>query len=102
MVGLFISTSNGTSVVSQTIENLSLSGLTVVGYDLLDHNVRLLKKGVISYLINQNPHLLGSTALNYLLDHLLNKKAVPQQELFPIDIVTRENVESYLQFQSAK
>lgn len=99
LVGLFITTSNGTSVVGQVLEQLNQKKLTVVGYDLLLNNVRLLRKGIISYLINQNPHLTGSTALSYLLDHLLNKKTAPAEELFPIDIVSRENAESYLQFQ---
>lgn len=101
-VGLFITTSNGTSLVSQAVEKLGRSDLIIVGYDLLENNVRFLKNGVTSYLINQNPHLLGSTALSYLLENLLNNKTVPNQELFPIDIVTRENVDSYLKFQSSK
>lgn len=99
LVGLYITTSNGTSVVSRIIEKLTMPNLVVVGYDLLDDNVRLLKKGVITYLINQNPHLLASTAIANLLDHLVNRFSVPAKVLFPLDVITPENVDSYLQFQ---
>src|SRR5688572_12758227 len=53
--GIFVSTSTGTSVIASSIEKCGRKDIKVIGYDMLDANIRSMKKGVIHFLINQNP-----------------------------------------------
>lgn len=97
---LFISTSNGTSIVADQLQEVGRNDLITVGYDMLEANIKGLKNGSIKYLINQNPGRMAAMALNDLLSHLILRKSVPAYRLFPLDIVTAENVESYREFRN--
>jgi|GEM_PF-1310923 len=54
----------------------------------------------MNYLINQNPGQMAAMALNDLLSHLILRKSVPSKRLFPLDIITAENVDSYREFRN--
>jgi len=99
LAALFVTTSRATSIVAEVLEATQRTDLTFVGYDLLKENVRHLKNGVITFLINQNPRLMARTALSYLLSDLVFHKVIPHEEYYPLDVVTQENVDSYLRFQ---
>ena len=79
----------------KVIEHLSLDVL-VVGYDLLDENIELLKKGTIDFLIHHKPKRQAYLGVGYLAEHFLFGKPIPKQNLLPIDIITPENVKYYL------
>jgi LacI family transcriptional regulator len=96
---LFVTTSRATSIVADILESENRKDLSFVGYDLLKENVKHLKNDVISFLINQNPRLMARTALSYLLSSLVFKKEIPGEEFYPLDVITKENVDSYLLFQ---
>ncbi|MFY0650586.1 MAG: substrate-binding domain-containing protein [Cyclobacteriaceae bacterium] len=68
----------------------------LVGYDLVDENVKHLKSNQIDYLINQNPRKQAFQGIHYLNDLLVFKKDIPKQELLPIDIITKENISTYI------
>jgi LacI family transcriptional regulator len=34
--------------------------------------------------------------VNHLVNHLLFQKTLPEKEIFPIEIITRQNLDSYL------
>lgn len=99
LAAIFVTTSRATSIVASVLESEQRTNLTFVGYDLLKENVRQLKNGVITFLINQNPRLMARTALSYLLSSLVFHKEIPSEEYYPLDVVTKENVDSYLRFQ---
>ena len=69
---------------------------TIVGYDLIDENVSHLRKGDVTFLINQNPYKMAYQGIVYLVDHLIFKKEISSVDLLPLDVVTKENVDSYL------
>lgn len=94
--GIFVTTSNGTSLIGEELKRLQIKNVCFIGYDLLQKNVELLREGVIQFLINQNPERLGGSALDHMLHYLFHQKEAPAQDLFPIDIVTSANVDSYL------
>lgn len=97
---LYISTSNGTSVVSKKLKAINRKDLVVVGYDMLEANVNGIKEGYLDYLINQNPGRMAAMALSDLLNYLILRKSIPARRLFPLDIITAENVESYRAFRN--
>lgn len=80
-------------------EYVSSSGhrwVNVIGYDLLERNVSLLKEGKISFLIGQRPEEQTYRAVKKLFDFLSLKKVPEKMEYLPVDIVTSENVDFFI------
>lgn len=93
--GLLVTTSKGASIVSNMLEEHGKNGVRLVAYDLLKENVTQLNKGIIDFLINQNSKQQAYVGLSHLSNFLLfNKK--PAGHLFPLEIITRKNLSSYL------
>jgi LacI family transcriptional regulator len=67
------------------------------GYDLVPANLRYLEKGVIGFLINQNPERQGYLGIRQLADFLVFRKTVAKLKFLPLDIVTLENLRYYLE-----
>ena len=74
-----------------------LEGL--VGYDLLPKNVDYLKSGEVNYLIGQRPGLQGYCGVKALCDHVVFKRPVTGVKYMPIDILMKENINFYFEFE---
>lgn len=94
--GIFVSTSKGTSVVAACLEKRGKQHIRLVGYDILEENLKYLRKGTIDFLINQNPKRQAFLAISHLANHLIFKKEAPDLDLFPLEVITQQNVDSYL------
>jgi LacI family transcriptional regulator len=94
--GIFVSTSKGMYLIASFFKRQHKPGIKLIGYDMLDENIRYMKKGVIDFLINQNPKRQAFLGMNHLVGHLILKKDVPLQELLPLEIISKENIDSYL------
>jgi LacI family transcriptional regulator len=94
--GIFVSTSKGTSVVAEYLEKRGKQTIRLVGYDILESNLKYLKCGVIDFLINQNPKRQASVGISHLANHLIFKKKAPERDLFPLEVITQQNLDSYL------
>jgi LacI family transcriptional regulator len=94
--GIFVSTSKGTSAVAACLEKRGKEHIRLVGYDILEENLKYLRKGTIDFLINQNPKRQAFLAISHLANHLIFKKEVPHLDLFPLEVITQQNVDSYL------
>ncbi len=79
----------------KAINNLD-KNITVVGYDLLEQNIAHLHEGHIDFLIHQKPKRQAYLGIGCVAEHLLFGKEIPDQNLLPIDIITTENVQYYL------
>ncbi|GGF29434.1 LacI family DNA-binding transcriptional regulator [Echinicola rosea] len=97
MKGLFIPTSSGAKLTADVLEKNGLDHISIVGYDLLNENINLLKSGYIDFLIHQNPSRQVFRGIHHLANHLLFKKTAPEKELFPLEVITAENIDSYLE-----
>lgn len=93
--GLLVTTSNGASIVSAMLEKHGKNGIRMVAYDLLNENVQFLKKGIIDFLINQNSKQQAYVGISHLSNFLLFNKQ-PSKSLFPLEIISRQNLNSYL------
>lgn len=71
----------------------------LVGYDLLRKNVDYLRNGVVNYLIGQRPGLQGYCGVKALCNHTVFKKAVTPVKYMPIDILMKENIDFYFEFE---
>lgn len=69
--------------------------IPIIGYDLIDENVRYLREGVIDFLISQQPERQGYKGISTLYRHVILKEPVPKKVMMQIDIVTSENVDFY-------
>jgi LacI family transcriptional regulator len=93
--GLLVTTSKGASIVSTLLEKRGKNGVRLVAYDLLAENISFLKKGIIDFLINQNSKQQAYVGITHLANYLLFKKK-PSNSLFPLEIISRQNLNSYL------
>jgi LacI family transcriptional regulator len=94
--GVFISTSRGTAVAASILEKQGKNNIRVVGYDMLEENLHYLRTGVIDFLINQNPKRQASLGISHLVNYLMFKKNAPDTDLFPLEVITQQNIDSYL------
>lgn len=92
--GIFVSTSKAFEVAERMMGRTKIS---LVGYDLLSKNLHFLKLGLIDFLIHQNPRRQAIQGINVLSSHLIFRKEAKQRDLFPLEVITRENLQSYLQ-----
>lgn len=94
--GIFVSTSKGAALTASYLEKQGKKHIRLIGYDLLDENLKYLKTGTIDFLIHQNPKRQAFLGISHLVNHLMFKKSSPQQELFPLEVITEQNLGSYL------
>ena len=94
--GIFVSTSKGTSVVASMLEKNKKQNIRLIGYDIIEDNLKYLQRGTIDFLINQNPKRQAFLSISHLANHLVFKKDTPERDLFPLEVITQQNVESYL------
>lgn len=71
----------------------------LVGYDLLPRNVEAMRMGEVNYLIGQRPGLQGYCGVKALCNHVVFKKPVTSVRYMPIDILMKENIDFYFEFE---
>lgn len=82
--------------VAAYLEKNALKDIKLIGYDLIGRNQQYLNKGIIDFLINQNPLGQGYWGIHQLANHLIFKKEIPAIKFLPLDIITKENLDYYL------
>jgi len=94
--GIFVTTSRIHYLVA-ALNSLRRDDLVIVGFDLIQENISALEKYEKIVLINQNPERQAYSGLMSLFEYLLNKKEVIKKQYLPLDIVTRENISTYIE-----
>jgi len=79
-------------------KNLSHSDIKLIGYDVLEENVKCMKEGFVSFLIAQRPEKQAYCAVRDMSFHLIFDKEVNKINYVPIDILMKENIDYYLNF----
>lgn len=95
--GIFVSTSQATSTAAAFLTNDRKHNIRLVGYDMLDKNVSYLRNDTIDFLIHQKPQQQAFLGVTCLVNHLVFKKESPAVNLFPLEVITKQNLDSYLQ-----
>lgn len=86
-------------VIGEYLQERNIKNFNLMGYDLLERNVTCLRNGSVSILIAQQPEIQGYNGIKALCDHLIFKKEVNAVNYMPIDLLTVETVDFYLDFQ---
>ena len=95
--GIYVTTSKALgSVASILMTHPRKEEVQLIGYDMLEENLYYLKQNVITFLINQNPKRQSFVGISHMANHLLFKKTFPATELFPLEIITQQNLDSYI------
>jgi len=94
--GIFVSSSQGTATVASFLKTQRKNNIRLVGYDLLEKNVEYLRSGVVDFLIHQKPQEQAFLAVSCLANYLVFKKDPLPVNQFPLEVITRQNLESYL------
>lgn len=94
--GLLVTTSKGVHMAASYLESHERADISLVGYDLLKENISYLNKGVIDFLIHQSPRKQTALGISHLANHLLFEKKPPVTDLFPLEVITRQNLITYL------
>jgi LacI family transcriptional regulator len=92
--GIFVSTSKAYTIARELTTRPS--NIRLVGYDLLDENLHYLRSGIIHFLIHQNPRRQAKVGIRSLANYILLGKKPPGKRLFPLEIISRHNIDSYL------
>lgn len=82
-------------ILGEYLEKQGRKDIRLVGYDLIDPNVRLLNEGYVQALIAQRPELQGYNAVKALSRLQLFNERPPVVNLLPIDILLKENYQFY-------
>lgn len=93
--GLFVTNSRSYLVLNALGHEVP-EGLRIVGFDLLEPNLRYLEAERIAFLINQNPTQQGFQAVMSIVDMLIFRKKVERVQYLPLDIVVAENAPYYM------
>lgn len=81
------------------LQALDHSDVRLIGYDLLNENVKYLNQGVVSFLIAQRPDKQAYLSVRDMCTELIFKQQINKINYMPIDILMKENIEDYLHFK---
>lgn len=93
--GIFV-TNASTHLVAEFLNSHSgPKEIYIIGYDLVEDNIKYLKEGRIDCLISQQSEKQGYEGLYALYRHVVLKEKVPKNIMMQIDIVLPENIDYY-------
>ena len=95
--GIFVSSSHGTTTAASFLKTQRKNNIRLVGYDLLEKNVEYLRSGIIDFLIHQKPQQQAFLGVSCLANHLVFKKEAIAINQFPLEVITSQNLDSYLE-----
>lgn len=95
-IGSIFITGSKSYLIARYLEKRKINTINLIGYDLLDENVKFLKTGVTKFLLGQRPEEQTYKGIKKLFEYLSVHKAPDKIEYLPVDIVTSENVDFFL------
>lgn len=91
---VFVPNSRSYLIASNASEKVN-----IIGYDLTDQNLNLLKNGDLDFVISQQPERQGYMAVMRLFNKLIGKTNSTIKYHLPIDVLMKENVDNYINKQ---
>lgn len=95
--GIFVTNSQVYRIADYLVSR-NIQHIRLIGHDLVRQNAEFLRSGVVDFLLCQRPEEQGHRAIQTLFDHIILKKQVRTDNYTSIDIVTKENLDYYNEF----
>jgi LacI family transcriptional regulator len=89
--GCLVSNSK-TWIIGNYLKRHQRNDIRLIGFDLIEKNVELLKEGWIDFLINQNPERQARKSLNKFINHFAFGESTAERDYLPIEIITKHNL----------
>jgi LacI family transcriptional regulator len=83
-------------LIAKYLEENHIKSVNLIGYDLLDINIKYLKSGTTKFLLGQRPEEQTYKGIKKLFEYLSLHKVPDKIEYLPVDIVTSENADFFL------
>ncbi len=97
--GIVVMNSRGNFIANYLYTN-KITGVKMICMDLTSTNIEALKNDQIDFLIGQGPEYQGFYAMKTLLEFLIFKHPVRQQNYVQMDILTKETIDYYKRFDN--
>jgi LacI family transcriptional regulator len=95
-IGSIFMSGSKSYLIAAYLEEKGFKKINLIGYDLLDKNIRYLKSGTIRFLLGQRPEEQTYKAVKKLFEFLSLNKSPENREYLPVDIITSENVDFFV------
>ena len=95
--GAIVLSSRG-SVIANYFEEQKISDVKLICIDVTDSNRKAVQAGIIDFVIGQRPQQQGYMAVRAMVQHLTYNNLIQKENYMPIDILTRENIDMYSEF----
>jgi LacI family transcriptional regulator len=95
-IGSIFITGSKSFLIALYLEERGLKSINLIGYDLLEMNVKYLKSGITRFLIGQRPEEQTYKGIRKLFEFLSLNKIPEKIEYLPVDIITSENVDYFM------
>jgi len=96
--GLFVPNAHTHEVAEYIANNCYDRKIFLIGYDMIQPNIKYLKDGVIDFLLNQRPINQGYLGINTLFRNILLEESIVDEIDIPTDIITQENIDNYQRY----
>jgi LacI family transcriptional regulator len=87
--------------VGRILDENKISEIKLIGFDLIEQNIRYLQNGIIDFILFDYAENQGEQGLQFLFDYVVLKKTISKEIKMPIYIITKENLEGFLPDHSA-
>ena len=95
-IGSIFTSGSKSYLIACYLKEKGLKSIDLIGYDMLDMNVKYLKSGFVRFLLGQRPEEQTYKAVKKLFEFLSLNKVPERIEYLPVDIVTSENIDFFL------
>jgi len=82
--------------IAAALQELEMTKIRVLGFDLVEQNLKHLQSETIDFLISQQPEEQGYLGIQTLYSVLIQNQFAEKQRHTPIDIITLENLDHYI------
>ena len=90
--GIFVTNEGSSEIADYCKAKKITKSFALIGYDLMEKNVKSLKEGNIDCLISQSPQDQGYLAVKKLYQHCLINEKIEREIFIPINIFFKENI----------
>jgi ribose transport system substrate-binding protein len=82
---------------AKAIQKLNRTDIVIVCFDDLPETLDYIDKGIIYATIVQKPYEMGYKSVNLMMDHIENKSKVSGQYITDVEVITRDNLDDYIE-----